>query len=139
MKARGKCDAKRRASPLVYDNSEHVRPERPKYHHTYYALSGLMRILFFSPGATRFALAPGYHIARLRRCPFAAVVSRGPLYFPTTSTTNEPGLMLRCGLPPGVVAGVSTNSAALRKIFFVFGSKAMVRALGCVLTGPTSS
>src|SRR5215470_4395765 len=51
-----------------------------------------------------------------------------PGYLPTTSTTKEPGLMLRCGRPPGVVAGVSTYSAALRKIFLVFGSKAIVRA-----------
>jgi len=33
----------------------------------YYAPSGLVDILFFIPGATRFALAPGYHISRLWR------------------------------------------------------------------------
>src|SRR6266513_1383664 len=31
----------------------------------------------------------------------------------TTSTTKEPGLMLRCGLPPGLAGGASTYSAAL--------------------------
>src|SRR6185295_18535189 len=69
------------------------------------------------------------------------LISPGGLFchFPTTSTTNEPGLMLRCGLPPAVAAGLSVNSAALRKIFFVFGSKAIVRALACVLTAPASS
>src|ERR1043165_5684592 len=60
-------------------------------------------------------------------------------YLLTTRTTNEPGFMVRCGRPPGVLAGVSVYSAALRKIFLVFGSKAIVRALGIVLTGPTSS
>src|ERR1043166_7818031 len=44
-----------------------TRPERPKYPHRYYALSGLIRALLSYPGATRFALAPGYHIPRLRR------------------------------------------------------------------------
>src|SRR2546423_948217 len=44
--------------------------------------------------------------------------SRGD-YLLTTSTTNVPGLMLRCGRPPGVEAGVSTYSAVVRKIFFV--------------------
>ena len=61
------------------------------------------------------------------------------VYFETTSTTNEPGFTVRVGLPPGVAAAVSTYSAALRKIFLVFGSKAIVRALGCVLRAPASS
>src|SRR6476660_10587987 len=60
-------------------------------------------------------------------------------YLLTTSTTNESGLIVRCGLPPGVAAGVSRYSAALRNIFPVFGSKVIVRALGWVLTGPASS
>lgn len=60
-------------------------------------------------------------------------------YLLTTSTVNDPGFTLRWGLPPGVVAGVSMYSAALRNIFFVFGSKAIVRAPGCVLTAPASS
>jgi hypothetical protein len=38
--------------------------------------------------------------------------------------------MLRCGLPPGVVAGLSLYSAAVRNTFFVFGSNAIVLALG---------
>lgn len=40
MKARGKRDAKRSASPLDSDNREEMRPEGPKYHKDY-ALSGL--------------------------------------------------------------------------------------------------
>jgi hypothetical protein len=60
-------------------------------------------------------------------------------YLLTTNITNEPGLMLRWGRPPGVAGGVSTYSAALKNIFLVFGSNAMVRALGWVLTGPASS
>src|SRR5689334_13904048 len=60
-------------------------------------------------------------------------------YLLTTSTTNESGLMLRCGRPPGVAGGASVISAVDRKIFFVFGSNAIVRAPACVFTGPTSS
>jgi hypothetical protein len=33
----------------------------------YYALSGLGPFSFCVPGATRFALAPGFHISRLWR------------------------------------------------------------------------
>jgi hypothetical protein len=41
-------------------------PERAKY---YFGPSGLdCLILMCRPGATRFALAPGYHIPRLWRC-----------------------------------------------------------------------
>jgi hypothetical protein len=36
----------------------------------YFALSGLQVQFNFEPGATRFALAPGYHIPRLWRCRF---------------------------------------------------------------------
>src|SRR5262245_48173384 len=89
---------------------------------------------------------PANEVASMNRMPkrhcdllFLRMLLPLEYYFPTTSTTNEPGLILRCGLPPVVVAGVSRYSAALRKIFFVFGSKAMVRALGCVLTAPASS
>src|SRR5437763_952222 len=60
-------------------------------------------------------------------------------YLLTTSTTNDPGLMVRCGRPPAVAGGVSVYSAAVRNIFLVFGSKAIVFALGCVLTAPASS
>src|SRR6266481_9110569 len=59
--------------------------------------------------------------------------------FPTTRTANEPGFIVRVGRLPGSVAGVSVYSAAGRKTFFVFGSKAIVFALGCVLTAPASS
>src|SRR6185436_20561717 len=70
MKARGKCDAKRSTSPLVNhqkarrglkgrnNSSRHLfRPFRPR-----------PRFCGTYPGATRFALAPGFHIPRLRRC-----------------------------------------------------------------------
>ena len=49
-----------------------------------------------------------------------------------------PGLTLRRGRLVGSAAGVSSYSAAGRKICFVFGSKAMVRALGWVLSAPAS-
>jgi len=51
----------RSASPLVTQQTTGPRPERPKY---YYALSGLMSVCWLLPGATRFALAPGFHISR---------------------------------------------------------------------------
>src|SRR6202008_3028917 len=53
----------RSASPLVCGNCKLRRPERPKYDR-YYALSGLHGLFICYPGATRFALAPGYHISR---------------------------------------------------------------------------
>src|SRR6267142_1537830 len=61
------------------------------------------------------------------------------LHLPTTTITNDPGFCVRVGRPPAWAGGPSTISAAGRKTFFGFGSKAMVLALGCVLTGPTSS
>src|ERR1700741_1865764 len=69
----------RSASPLVCDTCKLRRPERPKYD-TYYALSGLHGLLIFYPGATRFALASGYHIARRWRsdsciCTFCKTVA----------------------------------------------------------------
>ena len=60
-------------------------------------------------------------------------------YFPTTSTTNDPGLTLRCGRLDGSAASASTYSAAVRNIFFIFGSNAIVLALGCVFVAPASS
>ena len=51
-------------------------------------------------------------------------------HFPTTRTTNESGLILRCGRVAGGTGGVSVYSAAERKIFLVFGSNAIVFALG---------
>ena len=53
--------------------------------------------------------------------------------------TNDPGFMVRVGRLPGSVGGVSVYSAAGRKIFLVFGSKAIVFALGWVFTAPASS
>jgi hypothetical protein len=41
-----------------------IRPEGPEY----YAHLGLAGTLFHVPGATRLALAPGFHIPRLWRC-----------------------------------------------------------------------
>jgi hypothetical protein len=63
MKARGKREARRpwfmnmRRSGLKGRNI-----------HAYCALSGLGGISICVPGATRFALAPGFHISRLWRC-----------------------------------------------------------------------
>src|SRR5436309_6575540 len=45
------------------------------------------------------------------------ITASNEIYLLTTSTTNEPGFTLRCGRPPGVVAGVSRYSAADRKTF----------------------
>jgi len=54
MKARGKREAKRNASPLVYRDGK-ARPEGPKYQ-SYCALSGLERFDFVTRGgAFRFA------------------------------------------------------------------------------------
>src|SRR5262249_3726450 len=57
----------------------------------------------------------------------------------STSTWKLPGRILRCGRPPGSAAGTISTSAAGRKTRFVRGSKAMVLAVGCVMTGPRSS
>src|SRR5215213_9748943 len=51
-----------RVAPGKYTN-ERFRPERPKYAR-YYALSGLDLNFDSLPGATRFALAPGFFISR---------------------------------------------------------------------------
>src|SRR5947208_12935603 len=61
------------------------------------------------------------------------------VYLPTTSTTKVPGFTVRWGLFDGSLAGVCWNSAAGRKILLVFGSNAMVLALGCVCNAPASS
>src|SRR5215216_6942896 len=55
-----------RVAPGKYTN-ERFRPERPKYAR-YYALSGLDLNFDSLPGATRFALAPGFYISRPWRC-----------------------------------------------------------------------
>jgi hypothetical protein len=58
MLARGKRVARR---PWYHEHTV-PRPERPKYRGNY-APSGL-EISYCFPGATRFALAPGFHIPR---------------------------------------------------------------------------
>ena len=68
-----------------------------------------------------------------------ALRNEAAYYFPTTTTANESGFIVRCGRPPGVEEGVSMTSAAGRKIFRVFGSNAIVLAVGCVLTAPAST
>src|SRR5262249_33113390 len=89
--------------------------------------------------------APAHAEIRVRRSRISSKFSIPPSTpisaydLPTTRTANDPGFTLRVGRRPGSVAGVSWYSAAGRKIFFVLGSKAMVFALGCVLTGPTFS
>ena len=80
MKARGKREAKRSASPLDQLHKMRRSPERAKYRPPYFALSGLDALFILLPGATRFALAPGFHISRrwrsglrrasLRACPW---------------------------------------------------------------------
>jgi hypothetical protein len=64
MKARGKCEAKRSTSPLVNKLKSAVAL---KGRNTYFGLSGLISSGLSLPGATRFALAPGFHIPRLWR------------------------------------------------------------------------
>src|SRR5262249_4296097 len=82
------------------------------------------------------AALPGVHqqLRYDRRRLYADQVVGAKAYRPTTSTTNDPGLMVRRGPLDASPAGVSTYSAAVRKIFFVAGSKAIVLALGCVFT-----
>ena len=91
MKARGRCREARQvnhsaegakyesqgqarsASPLVKSHQTRLRPEGPEYRVPYYALFRADALLILLPGATRFALAPGYHIPRLWRfyaCPW---------------------------------------------------------------------
>src|SRR5829696_2761537 len=67
MIARGKRRAPRGASPLVSRNQIEKSTESAKYGGDYFALSELHCLRFYL-GATRFALAPGYHISRLWRC-----------------------------------------------------------------------
>ena len=52
MKARGKCEAKRARRPWISKLKEALRPEGPKYAHSYSALSGLGFIFVLLPGAT---------------------------------------------------------------------------------------
>jgi hypothetical protein len=68
MIARGKREARR---PWL---STPKKRQGLKGRNSYYALSGL-RPLFLNidPGATRFALAPGYYIRRLWRWPLAII------------------------------------------------------------------
>src|SRR6185503_17838324 len=59
----------RSASSLGCDKRNQIRPERPKYHR-YYALLGLHGFNSVVQGrraSLRFALAPGFYIARLWR------------------------------------------------------------------------
>ena len=64
MRARGKREARR---PWFMQNAS-FRPEGPKYVQHYYALFRAGAFDCCIPGATRFALAPGFHIPRLWRC-----------------------------------------------------------------------
>ena len=60
MTARGKREARRPWEGPIQCSS----PERAKFERRYFGLSGLNRVWFANPGATRFALAPGFHISR---------------------------------------------------------------------------
>ena len=67
MKARGKREAKRSASPLVRKSKKVSSPEGASYG-AYFGPSGLNPSFEdLNQGATRFALAPGCHMSRLRR------------------------------------------------------------------------
>jgi len=57
MKARGKREARR---PWSNTPNAAQGPERPEY--VLRPFSGLLQIFVSLPGATRFALAPGYYI-----------------------------------------------------------------------------
>ena len=54
----------RSASPLVHES----KLTQPCKGVIYFGPSGLMAYCVRRPGATRFALAPGFHIPRLWRC-----------------------------------------------------------------------
>jgi len=75
MIARGKREARR---PWL-TTALRSRPERPKYSHAISPFQGSHCVLDCLPGATRFALAPGYHIPRRWRCEFIFRASRLPL------------------------------------------------------------
>src|SRR5689334_21866836 len=92
-----------------------------------------------APRTIKERTMPKRHCERLFLRMLISPFQKRAVYLPTTSTTNESGLMLRCGRPPGVAGGASIISAVLRKILCVFGSKAIVRAPACVFTGPSSS
>src|ERR1700752_682494 len=59
----------RSASPLVRNNKIRKSTESAEYRRYYSASFRATNHLHVYPGATRFALAPGYHIPRLRRSP----------------------------------------------------------------------
>ena len=80
-------------------------------------------------------LAPSRRSGRLRRYDRNRDHALTYFYFETTSTAKLPGLTVRIGRFEVSEAGVSIYSAAGRKIFFVFGSNAIVFALVCVLIG----
>jgi len=88
MKARGKREAQRNASPLVNENKLERSTESAKYHSSYFALSELHDhyALYQGRRASRCsALAPGFHIPRLWRwtmfgaCPLALIFRPLPL------------------------------------------------------------
>src|SRR5215212_919083 len=84
-KSQGKARSEaERVAPGKYTN-ERFRPERPKYA-LYYALSGLDLNFDSLPGATRFALAPGFHISRRWRC----VATFGAKQCPHESVDHDP-------------------------------------------------
>src|ERR1700741_3454025 len=73
----------RSASPLVCDNCNLTRPERPKYH-TYYALSGLHGAVYLLPRGDALRACPWLSycapLALLTsRVPLALLTSRAPL------------------------------------------------------------
>jgi hypothetical protein len=64
MKARGKREAKRSASPLVAKRAKYQGLKGRNISHRITPFQGWRCFLILLPGATRFALAPGFHIPR---------------------------------------------------------------------------
>jgi len=95
----------------------------------YFALSGLGRFLFSLPGATRFALAPGYYIARLRRCFVFAILWCWLSFCP-------PSALLRICDP--LVLAIILPAFALFRICDPLVLAIILRAFGGVMTASTS-
>ena len=70
MEARGKREAKRTRRPWLQGIFLQRALKVRDIHRNYCALSELHGYFVVVPGATRFALAPGFHISRRWRSPF---------------------------------------------------------------------
>ncbi|HSE18800.1 MAG TPA: hypothetical protein VLB46_17210 [Pyrinomonadaceae bacterium] len=63
-----------------YAKTTRSRPEGPKYTEAITPFQGWNVCLVFLPGATRFALAPGFHIPRRWRCHIPRRWRSGPIF-----------------------------------------------------------